>query len=260
MESTPEILSIVKLVDNGITNFLNITNELEVGEYESVVESRLILNLCIRHLESINELAKQDLVYLPSAMVLSRSVFESAINVLWLMHPNDLFECESRYLSRLEEHEVWITNQIKYFDSLNWNSDKYAEEKRLIFEFRRSVENLLKDKGYKTSSRKNVRDILKSVNEERKYLYYKLLSGYTHGGYNSTYLYRKNLGTCKTLGEFISLDDWKLVYIVAWPAFEIASEFFIDRASKSQFKIVYPNEFKDEIRSLIDIKKTAANK
>ncbi len=213
------------------------------------------MNLCIRYLESINELAKQDLVYLPSAMVLSRSVFESAINVLWLMQPNDLFECESRYLSRLRDYENWISGQIKYFNNLNWNTDKYEEEKKLIIEFRKDIEKLLEDKGYKTSNSKNLREILKSVHEERKYLYYKLLSGYTHGGYYSTNLYRKNLGTCKILGEFISIDDWKLVYIVAWPAFEIASEFFIDRASKSQFEICYSEEFKSEIRSLIDIKK-----
>jgi hypothetical protein len=253
MEPTPEILSVVKLVDKGILTFLHKADELVVGEYESVLESRFILNLCLRHLESINELAKQDLVYLPSAMVLSRSVFESAINALWLMYPNDLFECESRYLNRLEDYEIWISGQIQYFNLLNWNSDKYVEEKRLIFEFRMKVEKLLKDKGYKTSSKKNIRDILKSVNEERKYLFYKLLSGYTHGGYYSTNLYRKNLGTCMTLGEFISLDNWKLVYVVAWPAFEVASEFFIDRASNGQFKIVYSEEFKNEIRSIINI-------
>lgn len=251
MEPTPEILSLVKLIDNGIVIFIDKSNKLKLGEYESILESKLILNLCIRHIESINELAKQDLVYLPSAMVLSRSVFESAINVLWLMHPNDLFECESRYLSRLEDYEKWVNSQIKYYRLLNWKSDQYNEEKRLIFEFRKGIEKLLKDKGYKACSSKNVRDILKSINEERKYLYYKLLSGYTHGDYYSTNLYRKNLGVCRTLGEFISLDDWKLVYTVAWPAFEIASEFFVDRASWSQVDTLYPEDLKNDIRKLI---------
>ncbi len=38
METTPEILNIVNIVDKGITTYLNNVNKLEVGEYESVVK------------------------------------------------------------------------------------------------------------------------------------------------------------------------------------------------------------------------------
>lgn len=69
MESTPEILQLTSLVAEGIGIYLEKTSKIVIGKYESVVESRLILNLCLRHIESINELAQKDLVYLPSAMV-----------------------------------------------------------------------------------------------------------------------------------------------------------------------------------------------
>ena len=92
-----------------------------------------------------------------------------------------------------------------------------------------------------------------SLNEERKYLYYKLLSGFTHGSYYSTNMYRRNLGTSMILGEFINIDEWKFIYNVAWPVFEIASESYIYRASMGKICTIYSDEFKDEIRRRINI-------
>ncbi len=253
MDARIEILNICKLIDEGISTFINTTNTLIIGRYESVVESKLILNLCIRHLESINELAKKDLVFLPSAMTLSRSVFESAVNVLWMMFPKDIYECETRYISHLKEYEDWLVGQIKFFNSLKWNADKYVNEKDIISEFRKAIEKLLNEKGYKIYPKQKIREILKSINEERKYLYYKLLSGYTHGGYYSTFLYRKNLGTCMSFGEFININDWKFLYCISWPAFEIASELFIEKASEGNINTVYSDKFKKEIRTALEM-------
>lgn len=254
MKPTSEIIDIVKLIDNGITIFLNNANEIEIGEYESIVECRLILNLCIRHIESINELAKQDLLFAPSAMVLCRSSFESAINALWLIYPQEIFQCESRYSSRLRNYEEWIGKQIRIFKALGWETKKYTEEKKSLSEFINSFEIELNKKGYEAIKQKNFKSQLKSINEERKYLYYSLLSGFTHGGYYSTRIYRKNLGTKMSFGEFINIDDWKFVYSVVWPAFEIASEFFITKASKGDIKNIYSKDFKNEIRSLLVLK------
>jgi len=253
MEYKEEILRITSIVDKGIADFLDKANEVSIGEFESIVEGRIIINLCIRYLESINELAKIDLVYLPSAMVLSRSLFESAINVLWLLYPSDIFECESRYIGRLKSYEDWITKQIKFKKSQNWLFDNLDNHLKEISSFRDSIQKLLVKKGYEIPAIPALRSILKSVNEERKYLYYQLLSGYTHGGFNSTWIYRKNLGTLKQVGEFIDLTDWKLVYSVSWPVFEIATELYIDRATFSKSKIIYSDDFKNEIREAINI-------
>jgi hypothetical protein len=254
MKPTSEIIDIVKLIDNGITIFLNNANEIEIGEYESIVECRLILNLCIRHIESINELAKQDLLFAPSAMVLGRSSFESAINALWLIYPQDIFECESRYNGRLKNYEEWIGKQIRFFNDLGWDTKNYTEEKKSLSEFINDLDIELNRKGYETIKQVNFKSQLKKINEEQKYLYYKLLSGFTHGGYHSTNIYRKNLGTKMSFGEFINIDDWKFVYSVVWPAFEIASEFFIAKASKGNIKNIYSEDFKNEIRNLLVIK------
>lgn len=254
MKPNSEIIDIIKLINKGITIFLNNTNEIKIGEYESIVECRLILNVCIRHIESINELAKQDLLFLPSAMVLGRSSFETAINALWLIYPQDIFECESRYSGWLRDYEGWIGKQIRFFNDLGWETKKYTEEKKSLSEFINNFDIELNRKGYKTKKVVNFKSQLKSINEERKYLYYSLLSGFTHGGYHSTGIYRKNLGTKMAFGEFISIDDWKFVYSVVWPAFEIASEFFIAKASKGNIKNIYSEDFKNEIRNLLALK------
>lgn len=255
MDSNIEIINIAKLVDDGISNFLNKTNPLRFERYDSIVESKLILNLCISHLESINELAKKNLSFLPSAMVLSRSVFESSIKVVWMMYPPNIYECENRYLSHLRDYEDWLEKQIKFFNSQKWDSSKYVEEKRIISGFRKYIEDLLASKGYKIQPSKSLREVLKSLNYERKYLNYRVLSGYTHGGYYATFTYRKNLGTKMITGEFIDIDDWKFLYFTSWPAFEIASELFLEKASEGNITPLYSKEFKKEIRSAFEVKR-----
>lgn len=181
----------------------------------------------------------------------SRSVFESALKVLWILHPSDIFECESRYVVRLKQYEDWLIDQIKFLKTQNWNCDTYTKQKEDVCCFRLDLQNLLIERGYKVLHSPNLRDILKELNEDRKYLYYRLLSSYTHGGYCSTGIYRKDLGVCKKLGEFIDIKDWKLVYAVAWPVFELATEFFIDRATLSEVKNIYSDKFKKEIRDCL---------
>jgi hypothetical protein len=253
MEQKNKILQISSLVDTGITNFLNCTEGIPMGRFESIVESRIILNLCIRYLESINELAKSDMVYLPSVMVLSRSLFESAINALWLLYPSDIFECESRFISRLEQYEASLNKLIKFYKSHNWKFSDIDAHLQSINNFSQPLKELLLSKGYKISLVPNFRDMLKSVNEERKYLYYSKLSDYTHGGYNSTWIYRKNLGTLKEFGEYIEINDWKLVYAVSWPVFEIATEYFVSKATSCQIKNLYSDDFKRRIRESINL-------
>jgi hypothetical protein len=217
------------------------------------VESRLIINLCIRHFESINKIAKEPEL-LPSAMILSRSLFESALIIIWLLYPNDIFISESRYLSRLKDYEIWISKQIKFNKLLGWDSEKFHLEKDAINNFRNKIQELLEKKGNKEENSKNVREILKEIGEERKYLYYKMLSNYTHGNYYSTRIYKKNLGVDSVFGEFIENIDWLFIYSITWPIFELASEILVLRASKGKCTQVYSHEFKNKIRKALELK------
>ena len=253
MKPTFEILQLTSLIEEGLTTFVEKTSTIEIGKYESVVESRIILNLCLRYFESINLLAKNDFVNLPSAMVLGRSLFESAINILWILHPDNIFECESRFLARLKKYEDWISDQIKFFNLQKWNSDAFINQKEQINHFIIALEKLLLEKGQRLTQVPNFRAMLKTIGEERKYLYYKLLSGFIHGGYYATTVYRKNLGWCKEFGEFIDVNDWKLIYSVTWPVFEISSELFIEKATFSRIKNIYSDDFKIEIRKTLKI-------
>jgi hypothetical protein len=256
MLPTDEILRMVALVDNGISRFLDHAKNVQISMYESIAESRVLLNICIRHFDAINELAKKDLVYLPSVLVLARTLFETAVNVLWILYPDDIFECESRYLTRLIGYEAWIKQQIDFYNLQKWNSGTYSELFEMTFQFRTALQKLLAEKGYQEQKYPNVREVLKSLNEERKYLYYKLLSTYTHSGYKATEIFRKNLGAMKQFGEFVDIEAWKFIYGVSWPIFEIASELFILRGANSTYYPLYDINFKKEIRCFLGFDET----
>jgi len=95
-EPSKDIISTCDLIDNGITHFLRSMNNEHFGRYEYEVECLVNIIHSVRIFESIIELARKDLAYIQSALVLSRNIFETLIKVSWILHPPDIFECETR--------------------------------------------------------------------------------------------------------------------------------------------------------------------
>jgi len=113
-----------------------------------------------------------------------------------------------------------------------------------ILEFKNSLTNILNKKGYKIPTLPNILEMLQSLNEERKYLYYILLSQYTHMTHYAGKIYRKNLGVDKKLKEESSIDDWKLVFSISWPVFEFATELYVLKTGNKES--IYSNEFRSK--------------
>ncbi|MBS1663716.1 MAG: hypothetical protein JST68_21915 [Bacteroidetes bacterium] len=197
-------------------------------------------------MESINELARKDLIYIQSALVLSRSVFETLIKVAWMLYPPDVFECEARYVAHLGTERDFYSKWIKEFNRTGGDSNKYKDLFEMISGFKDELSKLLKEKGYTIPKIPNVREALMSLNEERKYIYYILLSQYAHSTHYASNMYRKNLGTEKILNENVRMEEWKLVFAMCWPVFELATEFYIYRTQGREE--LYTIEFKEKVR------------
>lgn len=74
-----------------------------LGRWEAEVEVISLFNLVVRDIESIVELSKIDLVLLPAACVLARSVFEISVKGARMMQPDDPFQREVRWLAHIRE-------------------------------------------------------------------------------------------------------------------------------------------------------------
>ena len=78
MPPTPKIQSPATLLDEAIGRLTKAMADCKpIGEYEADVESRNLLSLIIRHVESVIALALRDLIVLPSAIVVARAAYEA---------------------------------------------------------------------------------------------------------------------------------------------------------------------------------------
>src|SRR5437879_3921364 len=141
---TPTILQIASILDRTISQFLKTCRTVPpLGKFESEVEAMKLLNLVVRNIEAITELAKIDLVLVPSANVLARAVFEVAVKAAWMVTPSDPFEREVRWLAHLEEearmHER-IAGKVARFGG---NPTYFENQRDSIRSFRTGVVGLL---------------------------------------------------------------------------------------------------------------------
>jgi hypothetical protein len=107
LTSATEIINVCELI-NGAMNRLKrlIQNATPfIGKWESDVESVNLMMLICRDLESVTLLARKNINLLPSAMILTRSIFEKAVKVMWIIQPDDPYEREIRWLAQLKTEE-----------------------------------------------------------------------------------------------------------------------------------------------------------
>ena len=107
---TPDIIKVCDLLDQLIHNLLEARDTItKWGEFEAPVECLNLMYLMSRNVESITLIARHDLVLLPSAIHLTRSVFEMAIKVLWMLQPSNDMEREVHWLAQLQ-------TEVSYFE------------------------------------------------------------------------------------------------------------------------------------------------
>jgi hypothetical protein len=79
---TKEVLALCDDSDLLIERYLACVGKIRrTIRFEAETETYTILKLILRHLESVCELARHDLVLLPSAIVLSRAAFEASVRL-----------------------------------------------------------------------------------------------------------------------------------------------------------------------------------
>jgi len=222
---TPEIEQVCDLLEQIIDQMLEARETFPLlGEYEANDESLLLLYLIIRDIESVTHLARKDLVLLPSAMKLTRSVFEMSMKTLWMLEPQDPFDREVRWLAQLQTEEVFYDRISKRLDAIGIDSAKTVRIKNEISTFRLNVTGAL-PKSYKPIAQiPDLASMMKAINEEGKYLTYIFLSQYSHGTHVATGLYRKNLGNEKKFDEYITPKDWAPLLRLCWYCLAKTSE------------------------------------
>ncbi len=220
---TNEILRLCEIVDNAIGRFIELRSKCVWGKYEYEVSADINLIQTIRHLESIIELARKDLVYIQSALVLARTTFEGLIRTSWMLFPDDKFICETRY-------SAYLQTEIEYLEKvarIMSDNTKVLKKKEQVHLFKEKLDKLLVEKGYKNVRLPNFREMLKEIDEEKKYLYYIMLSQYSHYSHTASAIYQRNLGSAKILSEEPREDLWRFVFATTFPAFRLTSTFFL---------------------------------
>ncbi|MBI4325111.1 MAG: hypothetical protein HY674_07585 [Chloroflexi bacterium] len=254
LEPTKETRALCDDTRRLIRAYLNAKFPQPIGRFEAELEAYTILKLMIRHAEAVVELASNDLVLLPAATVLARAGFEASIRVRWMLRPVDPYEREVRWL-------LHFRTAIAHCAKLAQNSHLPAESKKgyaarrdKYNEFGKDIERLLLERGYSTPAKApNVWEMLKDLNDPQHYVFYILLSAYTHSTFEAGNLYRQNLGCGKKLGEFISPASWLRPFEVTWKSFFLTARDFLYwiGADASAFEsAAWPSTFEAHLNEL----------
>lgn len=222
MPPTPEIVQVADLIDHAISRFLEARDTIPpLGRYESEDEVVLLFNLVIRDIEAIMTLARTDLILLPAANVIARAVFEIALKAAWIVQPEDPFHREVRWLAHLAEeermHKAISGSVAKHGGDPSYFKQRYEQ----IRDFRTGVARLLPAGYSELPGNPSVEQMLENLAQKQTYSIYRLLAQYVHGGHASTWLYRRNFGTLKRMGEFISPADWQWPLHTAWKTLQV---------------------------------------
>jgi hypothetical protein len=255
-EMSQQNLSIQKtisLIEELLNRLTKESSKIENSEeYQSDVAITNFLKLLIRNVESILCLCRHDFLLLPSALIISRSTLEAAVNVLWIIAPEDPFERETRLIAfldkELEEQDKYIQNLKKLgVDSLE--VQKIENSKEQVKEYRTTIQNKIPKNNPEIKKPNNFLELLSSLNLSNLYPTYRLLSNSTHGSHAATWLYNRQMP--KGFGERIDQQDWYTpLFICWWVLATIGSEFL--RTFGSNPDNFLPLSFKKEIENSLD--------
>jgi len=246
------IVQAADLLDKTVQRFLDARRTIPaMGRFEVHDECHSMLKLVVRHVEAVSELARRDLVLLAPAITLSRSAFEVALQVLWLLDPDDPFKCELRWLAYLKEGEEHYRSLARRLADAGGDGTSNLQFAATIGRLRSEIEAKLPRNLKPLPKMPNLFDMLKQIKEERKYLTYMVASQYSHGTWVSGGLYRRHFGTAKQFGEFISPQDWGLPLLLCWFALHAAGQRFFMRVG-GDVSAFLPRDFALSVQRAID--------
>ena len=234
MPPTPGILRMADVIEQAIGRFFEARDTIPpLGKFESDDEAILLFNLVIRDIEAILTLARTDLVLLPAANVLARAVFEIALKAAWIVQPDDPFDREVRWLAHLAEEERMLKAIGESAARHGGNPASFEQQHRQLRDFRMGVARVLPPGYSELRGNPGVEQMLENLGQKQTYPLYRILAQYVHGGHASTWLYRRNFGTLKQTGEFISPTDWQAPLHMAWQNLQVFGQCIL-RSLKSK--------------------------
>jgi hypothetical protein len=171
--------------------------------------------MVVRQVESIIELARNDLCLFPSAMVVARAAFETGVSVIWLLTPTDPFEREVRWMAKLREYERAYRRLADTFSEAGLNMPDLSQRADSIKEFHQEILNAFPS-GYAQipgvpGTEKMLTELLFKAQNAR-YIY---ASQFVHAALMATEIYRPSIGG-QALAEVISPRDWAVPLEMAW--------------------------------------------
>lgn len=251
---TPATLDSTRLLYQVTSGFLEERKTIRgLGKYEADREGLVMMYLLIRYVEGVIALAEHDLVLLPSAMVLTRSAFETATRGRWMLHPKDPFEREVRWLAHLKGNEEYLNRLIEAVKLSGQDSSQLAAEKREFESFRMGITALLPKQVAPLKQLPTFREMLHSIGEEHYYAQYATLSNYTHGNYVATWTYRQHLGTYTQVGDFVAPEMWGTCFRMCWFCLTEFGRRVLERLNGDPNAfIIKTNNLVDEFRATLD--------
>ena len=95
------------------------------------------------------------------------------------------------------------------------------------------------------------RNLLTVLKQSGSYAFYKLASQYVHGTHVSTWLYRRDLGAKKRLGEFVAPRDWHAPLLMTWYSLHSAGRALFERFGGDANEYL-PEELGRRVQEAID--------
>ncbi|MEP0881368.1 DUF5677 domain-containing protein [Trichocoleus sp. ST-U3] len=233
LSTTPEIKQASELLEELASKLTNVASEFikfqSPEEYRADVEALHLLQLTICHVESVVSLAQQNLALLPSAAVISRSAFETAMNALWMLEPEDPSQRQVRLIAFMQEEIDFYDRYIKKLNELgvdSANTLKIEQDRDKIKLFREAVIRNLPLEYKSLPKMPNIFDMLRSMNREVTYPFYRILCQYVHGTHAATWRYKTVLDNPNEIEEFLSPKKWhSLLHICGYSLEELGCKF-----------------------------------
>lgn len=213
MPPTRPVLEASEMIDDLAGRFLAAASDIPaLGRFEAAAEAVNLFSLVVRHAEGVIALARTDLVLLPAALIVSRACLETAVKAAWLVDADDPYEREARWLAHLHGEERYLARVANRLGAGDVDAaaamHRRAEQ---ISDFRVAVTERLPAHISPLPGFPSFEQMLASIDGERIYSLYIHLSQIGHGEHAATWLYRGGgLGTEKTRGEFVTVNDWAL--------------------------------------------------
>jgi Family of unknown function (DUF5677) len=161
-------------------------------QYESDITAENLLRILRRDVEGILCLANRDILLLPPALVIARSIIETFANLLWLIQPEDGEERESRLLACLtQERKTTVTymNELQGKEDISWIENDLVVLDNYYDHISKKVEI-----DYSNVAKPSKFDkLLKEINKESLYFQYRKLSQSTHSTHAATWICKRDI-------------------------------------------------------------------